>query len=236
MMYRSEFYVFGDGKPVPAIIRNYSMNDFDELIQIQSECFPPPFPSELWWNKEQLSNHVTRFPEGALCIELGGELAGSLTGLIVEFDPNQPQHKWEEATDHGYIRNHNPNGNTLYIVDISVRPKYRQFGLGKLMMQAMYHVVIQKGLERLLGGGRMPGYKGCSSEMTPEQYLALLALFLLIFICFTYLIFAYLVICLWLIATDLVNNRIFGERPLRLSFVVDDDNSHSDQSHSSQNE
>lgn len=170
-MYRSEFYVFGDGKPVPAIIRNYSMNDFDELIQIQSECFPPPFPSELWWNKEQLSNHVTRFPEGALCIELGGELAGSLTGLIVDFNPNQPQHKWEEATDHGYIRNHNPNGNTLYIVDISVRPKYRQFGLGKLMMQAMYHVVIQKGLERLLGGGRMPGYKGCSTEMTPEQYL-----------------------------------------------------------------
>ena len=98
--------------------------DFDELIQIQSECFPPPFPSELWWNKEQLTNHVTFFPEGALCIEVDGVLAGSLTGLCVNFDPNHMEHTWEEITDNGYITNHNPNGDTLYIVDISVRPKY----------------------------------------------------------------------------------------------------------------
>jgi ribosomal protein S18 acetylase RimI-like enzyme len=74
-------------------------------------------------------------------------------------------------TDSGYIRNHNSKGNTLYIVDISVRPKYRKLGLGKLMMQAMYHVVIEKGLVRLLGGGRMPGYHKVAEKMSPEQYL-----------------------------------------------------------------
>ncbi|MFL6518029.1 MAG: GNAT family N-acetyltransferase, partial [Bacillus sp. (in: firmicutes)] len=54
-MYRSEFYVYDQERPVPVIIRNYSKVDFDDLIKIQSECFPPPFPSELWWNKEQLT-------------------------------------------------------------------------------------------------------------------------------------------------------------------------------------
>lgn len=170
-MYLSEFYVYDQERPVPVTIRNYSEADFDDLIKIQSECFPPPFPSELWWNKEQLTNHVTLFPEGALCIEAAGELAGSLTGLIADFDPGNKNHTWEEITDHGYIRNHNPNGNTLYIVDISVRPKYRKLGLGKLMMQAMYHVVIDKGLDRLLGGGRMPGYHKAANSMTPKQYL-----------------------------------------------------------------
>ncbi|MEQ2525500.1 GNAT family N-acetyltransferase [Bacillaceae bacterium CLA-AA-H227] len=171
MAYQSEFYVFDDGKPLSAVIRNYNTNDFDELIQIQAECFPPPFPSELWWNKEQLTNHMTLFPEGALCMEIEGELAGSLTGLLVHFDPNHPQHTWEEVTDSGYIRNHQPDGNTLYIVDISVRPKYRKLGLGKLMMQAMYHLVIQKSLDRLLGGGRMPGYHKFAESLSAEQYV-----------------------------------------------------------------
>lgn len=171
MNYRSEFYVFDEGKTLPAVIRNYQINDFDELIQIQSECFPPPFPSELWWNREQLKNHVTLFPEGAICMEIDGELAGSLTGLLVDFDPSHPNHTWEEVTDNGYIRNHLPNGNTLYIVDISVRPKYRKIGLGKMMMQAMYHLVIQKGLERLLGGGRMPGYHRVAERLSPQEYV-----------------------------------------------------------------
>ncbi|MEI7028084.1 GNAT family N-acetyltransferase [Paenibacillus sp. y28] len=170
--YRKELVVFArDGLSAPAVIRNYTAQDFDELIQIQSECFPPPFPSELWWNREQLTEHVTRFPEGAVCVELGGQLAGSMTGLRVHYFPGDPDHTWEEITDNGYIRNHRPDGNTLYIVDISIRPAFRQFGLGKQLMQAMYELVIQLGLDRLLGGGRMPGYHKHARLLTAEQYL-----------------------------------------------------------------
>lgn len=170
-MYRSEFFVYRHNRPVPIIIRNYQKEDFQALIDIQTECFPPPFPSDLWWNEEQLGNHVDLFPQGALCVEVDGELAGSLTGLRVHFDPALPAHTWEEITDSGYIRNHRADGNTLYIVDISVRPKHRKLGLGKLLMQAMYHVVVQLGCERLLGGGRMPGYHLYSDHMTPDEYL-----------------------------------------------------------------
>lgn len=170
-MYRSEQLLFDQGKPVPIVIRNYSKADFDDLIEIQSECFPPPFPQELWWNKKQLLNHVTLFPEGALCIEIDGKVVSSLTGLCVQFNPTHPNHTWAEATDNGYITNHDPSGNTLYIVDISVRPSYRSLGLGKIMMQAMYHVVVNKGLDRLLGGGRIPGYHKHAGKMTANEYV-----------------------------------------------------------------
>jgi len=170
-MYRKELYVFDQDKPVKAMIRNYTPDDFDELIRIQQESFPPPFPSELWWNKEQLTNHVTLFPEGAVCVEVDGVLAGSITGLLVTFDPAHPDHTWEEVTDSGYIRNHDPNGDTLYIVDICIRPSHRKLGLGKWMMQAMYELVVHKGLKRLLGGGRMPGYGRYADQMTAEAYL-----------------------------------------------------------------
>lgn len=170
-MYRKELYVFEKDKPRAAVVRNYTEQDFDELIQIQAESFPPPFPSELWWNREQLTNHVILFPEGAICVEVEGVLAGSMTGLLVTFDPAHPEHKWEEITDNGYIRNHEPEGDTLYIVDICIRPSHRKLGLGQLMMQAMYELVVHLGLQRLLGGGRMPGYGRHADEWTPEEYV-----------------------------------------------------------------
>ncbi|KKI90518.1 acetyltransferase [Bacillus sp. SA1-12] len=170
-MYLKELYVFNDDQPIPAIIRNYKPEDFAGLIKIQEESFPPPFPAELWWNTEQLSNHVKLFPEGALCMEVNGEIVASMTGLIVDFDPHHPEHSWEEITDNGYIKNHTPNGNTLYVVDIGVRPAYRKYGLGKWLMQSMYEVVVHLGLERLLGGGRMPDYHKVAHELTAHDYI-----------------------------------------------------------------
>ncbi|EAX48414.1 GCN5-related N-acetyltransferase [Thermosinus carboxydivorans Nor1] len=172
MMYRKEFYAFDNNRPIKTIIRNYRVEDFAALIRIQQESFPPPFPSELWWNEKQLYNHVTLFPEGAMCAEIDGELVGSITSLVVKLDTDHLDHTWEEITDSGYIRNHDPAGDTLYIVDICVRPTYRKLGLGKALMQSMYEVVVHKGLRRLLGGGRMPGYYKKAGEMTADQYLA----------------------------------------------------------------
>lgn len=169
--YYKTLYVFDGDKPVPAVVRSYTEADFAGLIRIQQECFPPPFPSELWWNKAQLNNHVTLFPEGALCVEIAGEPAASMTGLVVDYEPGHGAHAWEEMTDGGYIRNHNPAGNTLYVVDIGVRPGYRRLGLGKWLMLSMYEIVVQLGLDRLLGGGRLPGYHRHAERLTPEAYV-----------------------------------------------------------------
>jgi ribosomal protein S18 acetylase RimI-like enzyme len=170
-VFYKELYFFDGDRTVQGVIRSYREKDFPGLIRIQQESFPPPFPAELWWNEEQLYNHITLFPEGALCVEVEGSLAGSMTGLIVKLDHNHTHHTWSEITDNGYIRNHDPNGDTLYVVDICISPAYRKLGLGKWLMQSMYEVVVYKGLRRLLGGGRIPGYHRVAHEMTAEQYL-----------------------------------------------------------------
>lgn len=170
-MYRKEIFHFHEAKPLEVVVRNYQREDFTQLIEMQKESFPPPFPSELWWNEEQLTNHITLFPQGALCVEIDGELAGSMTGLLVNFDPEHPEHTWEEITDNGYIRNHNPNGNTLYVVDICIRPKYRKLKLGKVLMDSMYDVVVHLHIDRLLGGGRMPKYHLYAHRYSPDEYI-----------------------------------------------------------------
>jgi ribosomal protein S18 acetylase RimI-like enzyme len=170
-MFRKELYLFNKGIPVKTIFRQYHHEDFDQLIAIQQESFPPPFPSELWWNKIQLQNHVSLFSEGAICAEIDGKIIGSMTSLIVQFDPDNPNHSWEDVTDNGYIRTHRSNGNSLYVVDICVAPSYRKLCVGKWLMQSMYEIVISLNLDRLLGGGRIPGYHKVSKKLTVERYV-----------------------------------------------------------------
>lgn len=169
--YYKSCYVFHDKRPYPAVVRSYTANDHTQMIAVQAAAFPPPYPPELWWNAEQLNEHISRFPQGALCVEMNGVIVGSMTGLLITFDAEHPQHTWEQITDHGYIRNHDPNGDTLYVADLCVHPDYRQWGLGKLLMQSMYEVTTALGLKRLLGAGRMPGYHRYAADYTPQQYV-----------------------------------------------------------------
>jgi len=169
MMYKS--WIATDGERMAhAVIRSYTLADIDGLIEVQRACFPPPYPPELWWNAEQIRVHVTRFPEGALCVEMDGRIVGSMTGMRRTLK-DEEKHDWATVTDEGYIRNHEPDGDTLYVVDIGVMPEYRRFGLGRWLMQSMYETVVYLGCRRLLGAGRMPGYHRVADRLTPEAYL-----------------------------------------------------------------
>jgi len=153
-------------------VRTYTLDDWDALYRIQRECFPPPFPEEQIWSREQIAGHLRIFPEGALCAEVNGEVVGSCTALIVQFDPAHPDHSWAVVTDSGSITTHNPQGDTLYGVDVSVRPDFRGKGVAKAMYQARFNLVRRLGLTRFMAGGRMPGYHRYADRLTPEAYAA----------------------------------------------------------------
>lgn len=154
----------------PVVIRSYTEADIPQLLEVQRECFPPPYPEEQLWTPEQLRSHIAVFPAGALCAEIDGKVVASCTSLIIAFDPAHPQHTWAEVSDNGYIRTHNPRGNTLYGIDIAVRPAYRGRGIARLLYRARFDLVVRLGLERFLTAGRMPGYHRHAGTLTVEEY------------------------------------------------------------------
>lgn len=153
-------------------IRNYKPQDFAAIRAIERECYPPPFPERDLWDDEQLTKHVETFPEGAICAEYRGQIVGSVTTLIIN-DRNGMAYDWDYMTNEGLLMGrHDPEGNTLYVADMIVSPHNRLLGVGRLFMQAIYFLVIELELERVLGAVRMPGYHQVAKEMSPDDYLA----------------------------------------------------------------
>jgi ribosomal protein S18 acetylase RimI-like enzyme len=172
-MMNLEMMVLGaDGDAAEKVfIRNYNPKDFAAIRQIERECYPPPFPETDLWDDEQLSRHVEVFPEGAICAIYQDVIVGSMTTLIID-DREGTTRDWAEMTDEGnLVGSHNEKGKTLYVADMIVSPSSRKLGIGRLLMQAAYFLVIELEMERLLGSVRMPGYHKVSALMTPECYL-----------------------------------------------------------------
>ncbi len=151
-------------------IRRYTLEDYDQLLDVQKEAFPPPFPEELWWTREHIRSHVETFPEGAILAEIDGIVVGSATSLIIQYD-GKP-HIWDEVADRGFIRNsHQPNGDSLYGIDVCVRPSYRGKGIAQALYQARKEIVQELGLTRFLAGCRIPNYHEHANTLDADAYM-----------------------------------------------------------------
>src|SRR6185503_3652113 len=114
-----------------AILRLAELSDVDGLIELNKRCFPTELEESVIWNRAQLRNHLRVFPDGQLVVERGGQLIGAAHALIVSLgsDPYRP-HTYSGITDGGYFHNHDPEGDTLYGVDVYVDPEARGQGVG----------------------------------------------------------------------------------------------------------
>ncbi len=149
------------------VIRPIRIDDYDQLIALQLKCFPGMKP----WRREQLESQLSLFPEGQLCIEYGESLVASSSSLIIDFDLYGERHSWREIADEGFIRNHNPEGETLYGIEIMVDPEYRGMKLARRLYQARKDLVRDKNLMRIVLGGRIPGYADHQNKMSAREYV-----------------------------------------------------------------
>jgi hypothetical protein len=62
-------------------------------------------------------------------------VVGSASTLIVLLNPEYAEHTWKEITGQGLFKSHNPNGDSLYGVDISTHPKHRHEDIGGSFMR-----------------------------------------------------------------------------------------------------
>ncbi|MDF1612550.1 carbon-nitrogen hydrolase family protein [Stygiobacter electus] len=149
------------------IVRNLKKEDFEDVCNLQLKCFPG-MPT---WTKEQFESQIEIFPEGQICIEYQGKIVASSSSLILDFALYSEWHTWKEIADHGFIRNHNPQGNTLYGIEIMVDPKFRGLKLARRIYDARKQLARKYNLMRIILGGRIPGYHKYADKMSAKEYV-----------------------------------------------------------------
>ncbi|MCB0339913.1 MAG: GNAT family N-acetyltransferase, partial [Bdellovibrionales bacterium] len=148
-------------------VRNVTMADYADLIKLQSECFP----GMAVWSREQIESQLTVFPEGQFCIEYDGDIVGSCSSLIIDFEEYDSTANWSDISEKGFITNHDPEGDTLYGIEIMVSPQFRGMKLARRLYEARKQLARDMNLRRIVIGGRIPGYDQYRDSMTAREYV-----------------------------------------------------------------
>ena len=148
-------------------VRRLRLSDWGSVGALQEKCFPKMGP----WTKGQFESQLAIFPDGQLGVEYQGRLVASSSSLLLDFELYKEWHSWEEISDNGFIRNHKPDGKTLYGIELMVDPEIQGFKLARRLYDARKQLARERNLMRIVIGGRIPGYAAHAEQITPREYI-----------------------------------------------------------------
>ncbi len=148
-------------------VRRLTIEDYDAIVELQRRSFPGMKP----WLREQTESQIRTFPEGQVGIEYQGRLVASSSSLIVDFSQYSEWHNWKEIADSGFIRNHDPAGDTLYGIEIMVHPRFRGLKLSRRLYEERKRIARERNLARIIIGGRIPGYGKHAGKLSAREYV-----------------------------------------------------------------
>src|SRR5258706_4115288 len=149
------------------VVRQLRKTDHRAVQEIQKRSFPMIES----WTREQFESQLSMFPEGQLGVEIDGSLVATSSSLIVDEEDFGAYHTFDDVSDKGFIRNHDPEGDTLYGIDIAVDPRNRGVHLTRRIYEARKELARKRNLRAILIAGRIPGYAKQSDKMSAEEYV-----------------------------------------------------------------
>jgi GNAT superfamily N-acetyltransferase len=152
-------------------VRTMVSDDIPGVVGLQRICFPEPFPVELLWSQSHLAEHLRIFPEGQLVAVFDGVIAASASSTRI-LDARFESHlSWEDTVGGPFLGTFDSTGGTLYGLDISVDPRFRRLGIGRLLYEARFKLVVELGMTRFGTGCRLPDYRDSGLAGKLEEYL-----------------------------------------------------------------
>jgi len=148
-------------------LRPLQSGDYEKYHELEKRCYKHMEP----YDREMYLSRIEQFPEGQLGIFYDSRLVGASNSLIVDIHAYGEEHTWSEIADEGYIRNHDPEGDTLYGIEIFIDPEFRNMKLGRRFYNARKELCRKLNLKRIMIAGRLPGYHNYAQSMTVAEYV-----------------------------------------------------------------
>lgn len=125
-------------------------------------------------NPEAVAEQLERFPQGqfvAITYEDGHEkVIGMGTTMRTHRSPYENPLPWYDQIGSFGLRNHDPEGDWLYGVEIAVDPNYQKRGVASALYKARLGLVNELNLKGWYAGGMLIGYDRYRNELTPREY------------------------------------------------------------------
>ncbi|MCB1745398.1 MAG: GNAT family N-acetyltransferase, partial [Gammaproteobacteria bacterium] len=137
------------------IVRRAKLSDVQAIADLGRRVYAP-HPS---LTPRMIRGQINNFPEGQFVAEYDGKIVGHCATFIISGDVALKQHTWDEITGNGFAARHNPDGDHLYGMEVSVDPAYRRLRIGQRLYSARRNLCEEWGLKGIVFGGRMPGYE-----------------------------------------------------------------------------
>ncbi|MCF8039292.1 MAG: GNAT family N-acetyltransferase [Desulfohalobiaceae bacterium] len=149
-------------------LRNLRSSDYEDIREIMERVYRVLGE---YWTREEFASHLARFPQGQICIEDRGKVVAAALSLIIDFSRYGENHTYHQIVGEGHLKNHDPDGDYLYGIEVFVNPDYQGMRLGRRIYDARKEICENLNLKGILLGGRIPGYRKVADEMTPQQYI-----------------------------------------------------------------
>lgn len=141
-----------------------------QLESLQRIVFPLLAENELL-HAEQYKRHLQVFPEGQFIALDGEQVVGATTTMRCFFNRSHPRHHtFSEVMGGGWLTTHDPQGDWLYGIDVSVHPGYRKRGIAKALYRARQYTCRQLGLKGQVTVGMLNGYEKVMDHLSIEAY------------------------------------------------------------------
>lgn len=126
------------------------------------------------WTEEIMIEQLNRYPEliyVALDMETL-EVAASGTTLCTTIERAMHCSSWEDISGYRTLSTHDPDGDVIFGVDLTVAPKYQALGLsGKIINTAFITSVIGGRKKGALLGARVPAYQKHAAKRSIEEHV-----------------------------------------------------------------
>ena len=136
------------------VIRMAHLSDIPAIAALSRRIYAP----SPWHTQRMVRSQINNFPDGQLVADFDGEIVGHCATFMISGDIALKPHSWDEITVDGLASRHDPNGDYLYGMEVSVDPNHRRLRIGQRLYAARRALCESLGLKGIVFGGRMTGY------------------------------------------------------------------------------
>jgi GNAT superfamily N-acetyltransferase len=106
---------------------------------------------------------------GFVCVD--GKVVGCAFSLIIDYSKFSDEHTYEQIVTGYSFKNHDPNGDVLYGIEVFIHPDYRGLRLARRLYDARKELCENLNLRAIMAGGRLPNYNQHVGELSAKQYI-----------------------------------------------------------------